>query len=207
MKKNTAVLHIKGKEPQKVYTLGGRVYTSMIAAKSVFVATDPPLETFGTEVTKLDTAIKARDGSKIKAQAVVDQTDMVYNMLKSLAYDVNKLADGDMSIILLSGFDCNDEPMQHDIPEKAAIKRLEDGSLPCSIKVFLDAVSDADRYKVEISTTPDDPKSWKTVTDLGSLKKLEINNLVALQKVYVRVSAGNTHGWGIPSEPMSFIPR
>jgi len=68
-------------------------------------------------------------------------------------------------------------------------------------------VSDADRYKVEISTTPDDPKSWSTVTDLGSLKKLEINNLVALQKVYVRVSAGNTHGWGIPSEPMAFIPR
>jgi len=128
-------------------------------------------------------------------------------MLKSLAYGVNKLADGDMSIILLSGFDCNDEPMQHDIPEKAVIKRLEDGTLPCSIKVFLDAVSDADRYKVEISTTPDDPKSWSTVTDLGSLKKLEINNLVALQKVYVRVSAGNTHGWGIPSEPMAFIPR
>ena len=207
MKKNTAVLHIKGKEPQKVYMLGGKVYTSMLAAQSVFIVTDPPLETFGTEVTKLDTAIKARDGSKIKAQAVIDQTGVVYDMLKSLVYGVNKLANGDMSIILLSGFDCNDEPMQHDIPEKAVIKRLEDGSLPCSIKVFLDAVSDADRYKVEISTTPDDPKSWSTVTDLGSLKKLEINNLVALQKVYVRVSAGNTHGWGIPSEPMAFIPR
>jgi hypothetical protein len=207
MKTNTAVLHLKSKDPQKIYNLAGRVSTSMDAAKTTFPTPDPPLEAFKTEITKLDTSIKAKDGSKIKAQAVVDQADVVYSMLKSLIIYVNKIADGDVSIILLSGFDCNNEPVQHDIPGKAVIKRLEDGSVPCSVKIYIDALPDADRYKVETTITPNDPESWKTEIDYGSLKRLEIRDLTAAQKIYVRVSGGNTHGWGTPSEPMSFIPR
>jgi len=205
--KAKAVLHLKGREPQSVYNLGGRVHTSMDAAKETFPDADPTMEAFGTEITKLDTSIKAKDGSKIKAQAVIDQTDIVYNMLGLLVFYVNKVADGDMAIILLSGFDCNNEPSERDIPEKAVIKRLEDGSVACSVKIFMDALTDADRYKVEITTTPDASKSWKTVLDFGGLKKLEIRDLVALQKIYIRVSGGNTHGWGVSSEPMAFVPR
>ena len=207
MKTNTAVLHLKNKDPQKVYNLGGRVCTSMDAAKTTFPTPDPTLEAFKTEITKLDTAIKAKDGSKIKAQALIDQADVVYGMLKSLTIYVNKLADSDISIILLSGFDCNNDPVQHDIPGKPVIKRLEDGNVPCSIKIYMDALPDADRYKVETTTTPDDPESWETEIDYGSIKRLEIRDQVALQKIYLRVSGGNTHGWGTPSEPMAFIPR
>jgi len=207
MKTNTAVLHLKSRDPQKVYNLGGRVYTSMFANQSIFQGTDPTIETFGTEVTKLDTAIKAKDGSKVKAQLVIDQTDVVYGMLKSLTLSVNRIAAGDTAIILLSGFDCNNEPTQHDIPAKAVIKRLEDGSVACSAKIFMDALPHADRYKVETTTTPDDAESWETQIDFGGLKKLEIRDQVAAQKIYIRVSGGNTHGWGAPSEPMAFIPR
>jgi hypothetical protein len=128
-------------------------------------------------------------------------------MLKQLAFYVNGVAKGDMSIILQSGFDCNYEPVQHDVPSKALIKRLEDGSVPCSIKIFMDALTNADRYKVETTLTPDDEESWETVIDFGGLTRLEIRELVALQKIYIRVSGGNTHGWGPPSEPMAFIPR
>jgi hypothetical protein len=207
MKTNTAVLHLKSKDPQSVYNLGGKVYTSMFASKAIFTNPDPTMEIFGEEVTKLDSSIKAKDGSKIKTQAVIDQTNVVYNMLKSQLIYVNKVAAGDIAIILLSGFDCNNEPVQHDIPAKAVIKRLEDGSVPCSIKIYMDALADADRYKVETTTTPDDLESWETELDFGSLKKLEIRDMVAAQKIYVRVSGGNTHGWGVTSEPMAFIPR
>jgi hypothetical protein len=179
----------------------------MGASKSIFPDPNPTLEAFDTEVAKLDTVISAKDGSKIKAQAVIDQTDVVYGMLKLLVFYVNVVAKEDLSIILQSGFDCNSEPVQHDVPAKAVIKRLEDGSVPCSIKIFLDALADADRYKVAITTTPDVEVSWKTVIDYGGLKKPEIRELVALQKIYIRVSGGNTHGWGLPSEPMAFIPR
>lgn len=207
MKTNTAVLHLKSKDPQKVYNLAGKVYTSMFANQKIFQNTDPTIEGFGTEVTKLDTAIKARDGSKVKTQLVIDQTDVVYGMLKSLILSVNRIAAGDTAIILLSGFDCNNEPTQHDIPAKAVIKRIEDGSVACSAKIFMDALPDADRYKVETTTTPDDAESWETEIDFGGLKKLEIRDLEAAQKIYIRVSGGNTHGWGASSEPMAFIPR
>jgi hypothetical protein len=207
MKKNTAVLHLKGNDPQKTYNLGGRVSTSMEASKSIFTNPNPTLEAFGTELTKLDNAIKAKDGSKVKNQAVFDQAGVVIGMLKLLVFYVNVVADGDMGIILQSGFDCNNEPVQHGVPAKAVIKRLEDGSVPCSIKIYMDALTDADRYKVETSTTPDDEESWETVIDFGGLTRLEIRDLVAIQKIYIRVSGGNTHGWGSPSEPMAFIPR
>jgi hypothetical protein len=207
MKTNIAVLHLKTKEPQNVYNLSGKVNTCMVAAKSTFPDPDPTMEAFGAEITKLDTNIKAKDGSKVKAQAVIDQVAVVYGMLKSLIIYVNKVANGDMAIILLSGFDCNNDKMEHGIPGKALIKRIEDGSVACSAKIFLDALADADRYKVEISTTPDDPESWKTVIDFGGLNRLEIRDLTAAQKIYIRVSGGNTHGWGMPSEPMVFIPR
>lgn len=69
------------------------------------------------------------------------------------------------------------------------------------------ALTDADRYKVEITNTPDDAESWKTTIDFGGLNRLEIKDLAAAQKIYFRVSGGNTHGWGIPSEPVVFIPR
>jgi len=179
----------------------------MFANQSIFQTTDPTIEAFGTEVTKLDAAIKAKDGSKVKTQLIIDQTDVVYGMLKSLILSVNKIAAGDTAIILLSGFDCNNEPMLHDIPAKAVIKRIEDGSVACSAKIYMDALPHADRYKVETSTTPDDAESWETQIDYGGLKKLEIRDLVAAQKIYIRVSGGNTHGWGAPSEPMAFIPR
>ena len=207
MKKNTAVLHLKGVDPQKTYNLGGRVYTNMLAAKLIFNDPNPTIEVFGAELTKLDTAIKAKDGSKVKNQAVIDQAGVVYGMLKLLVFYVNVVADGDMSIILQSGFDCNNDPVQHGVPTKAVIKRLEDGSVPCSIKIYMVALTDADRYKVETTLTPDDEESWETVIDFGGLNKLEIRDLVALQKIYIRVSGGNTHGWGPTSEPMAFIPR
>jgi len=207
MKTNTAVLHLKSKDPQKVYNLSGKVNTSMVAAKSTFTNPDPTMEEFGAEIIKLDTAIKSKDGSKLKNQTILDQTDVVFGQLKSLLIYVNKVADGDMAIILLSGFDCNNEPVQRGIPGKALIKRLEDGSVPCSVKIFMDALPDADRYKVETSSTPDDAESWETEIDFGGLKKLEIRDLAAGQKIYIRVSGGNTHGWGTPSEPMVFIPR
>jgi len=207
MKKNTAVLHLKGVDPQKTYNLGGRVYTGMVTAKLIFTDPNPTMEAFGAELTKLDTSIKAKDGSKVKNQAVIDQAEVVYAMLKLLVFYVNVVADGDMGIILQSGFDCNNDPVQHGVPAKALIKRIEDGSTTCSAKIYMGALADADRYKVETTTTPDDAESWETALDFGSLNRLEIKDLVAGQKIYFRVYGGNTHGWGSASEPVAFIPR
>ena len=207
MKTCTAVLHLTSKEPQKVYQLAGKVNTSMTANATIFTGPDPKMEEFYQEIVKLDTLIKSKDGSKLKNQAIIDQNNVVFAMLKSLISYTNKVANGDKTIILLSGFDCNNEPATHDIPGKAIIKRLEDGSTSCSVKIYVETLADADRYKVETSTTPNEPASWKTVLDFGSINRLEIRNMPRGQEVFFRISGGNTWGWGSPSEPASFIPR
>lgn len=207
MKTNMAVLHLKNKDPQKVYNLAGKVSTNMVANKLVFPNPDPTMEAFGVEITKLDACIKAKDGSKQKNQALADQAEVVHGMLKSEIIYVNKVAGGDKTIILLSGFDCNEDSTVKDIPGKVLIKRIEDGSVSCSAKIYIEALVDADRYKVETATALTEVTDWKTVLDFGALNKLEIRNLIRGREIYIRVTGGNTHGWGMPSEPVVFIPR
>ena len=207
MKTNMAVLHLKNKDPQKVYNLAGKVSTNMVANKLVFPNPDPTMEAFGVEITKLDACIKAKDGSKQKNQALADQAEVVHGMLKSEIIYVNKVAGGDKTIILLSGFDCNEDSTVKDIPGKVLIKRIEDGSVSCSAKIYIEALADADRYKIETATALTEVTDWKTVLDFGALNKLEIRNLIRGREIYIRVTGGNTHGWGIPSEPVVFIPR
>jgi len=207
MKTYTAVLHLKRKEPLKVYELGGRVCTCILANGATFPEPDPPIADVSALVTTLDRAIKFKDGSKQRNQTIIDQTNLLYEQLKLEINYVNKVAHGDKAIIILSGFDCNDEPAQHGIPGKALIKRVEDGNIACSAKIFVEALEDADRYKVELNSTLADPTGWKTVLDYGALNRIEIRDLIRGQEIFIRVSGGNTRGWGINSEPAAFIPR
>ena len=202
-----AVLHLRSKDPQSVYQLGGKVYTNMNTNQSTFTNPDPTMPELSTQLGKLDSALKAKDGTDLKNQVIKDQTDIVYALLKNQAAYVTKISKGDKAIILLSGFDCDVEPEFHAIPGKVVIKRVEDGSGICSVKIYIEPLVDADRYKVEITTTPADPSSWKSVLDPASLFKLEISGLARGQEIFIRVTGGNRHGWGIPSECVAFIPR
>jgi hypothetical protein len=207
MNTSTAVMHLRYKTAQKVYNLAGKVCTNMSANESIFPNPDPSIKELKAETTKLGDALNAKDGSKIKNQAILDQTEVVFSMLKVLIFYVNKVAGGDKGIILHSGLDCNKERVVHSIPDKALIRRIDDGSLFCSAKIYLDPLYHANRFKVEITATPEDATSWKKVLDYGAINKLEVPNLAYGQKIYIRVTGGNTHGWGTPSEPVVFIPR
>jgi hypothetical protein len=204
MKEFTAVLHLKSKVPQKVASLSAKVESSLTANAKIFSESDPTLVAFSAEVTKLDTAISAKDGSKVKNQEIIDQTEVVYGMLKSLVVYVNKVAKGDKAIILLSGFDCSNEPTYHDIPGKAMIRRVEDGSTIQSVKLYVESLEYADRYKVEVATNQNGP--WTTTLDFASLNRLEFTGERG-KEILIRVSGGNCYGWGIPSDAASFIPR
>jgi len=203
-----SALHIKNyKEGEKVLLLAGRVQTNLTTNVAVYKTPDPTLAALKVEMDKLDASLKARNGDPQKTEACNNQSAVVYRMLKSLSAYVDKTASDDKATILLSGFDCNNEPEEHDIPAKAVIKRIEDGKTPCSAKLFMSAVLHADRYKVEISYTPSDANSWKTMLDPVSINKMELKNLTRAKDVSIRVTAGNTHGWGTPSEPVVFLPR
>jgi hypothetical protein len=205
--KFSAVLHLKRKDPQDVSQLCDNVITGLTDNATIYSEPNPTIADLTTENTTLINLLKLKDGSKLKNQIIVDQTDVVYALLKNELLYVNKVADGDRALILFSGFDSNNEPVSHGIPGKAVIKRVEDGSFRCSAKIYAEKVDEADRYKLEVTTTPSDSTSWKTALDPASLHHLEIKNLVRGQEIFIRFTGGNTHGWGIPSKYVSFIPR
>ena len=203
-----AVLHLRSSDDATgVSQLAGRVYTSLIANSAIYKTPDPAMPAFKIEIDKLDGTIKVRNGDSQKIQACIDQSRVVYDMLKGLTAYVDKVAKGDRATILLSGFDNNDDAENHGIPDKPVIKRIEDDDTPCSAKIFMDAVLYADRYKVEITYTPADATSWKTILDPVAIGRMKLKSLTRAKDVYIRVVAGNTHGWGTPSEAVMFLPR
>jgi hypothetical protein len=205
MKEFSAVLHLRSKEPRGIYELGGKVFSCLTAQAATFPNLDPPIATLGTEVNTLDTLMNGKDGSKRQNVLIANQAEVVYKILKLYVFYVNKVAQGDQAIILLSGFDCNNEPTPRTLPNKALIRRIEDGSLSGSVKIYAEALEYADRYKVENATTS--TGEWKTLLDHGTLNKLEFNGMERGKEIWLRISGGNSKGWGDPSEPVSFIPR
>jgi len=203
-----AVLHLaSSKDSASIYVLGGRIFTAMFANQTIFPKPDPELEAFSDELKMLDSLMKAQDGSDRLIQSLANQSELVYASIKSLCFYVNKIAKGDKTIIGISGFDCKQEASEHPIPDKAIIKRIEDGSTEHSAKILVFVLDSADRYNVEITTTPIDSESWKLVLNAVSSKKLEITGLTRGQEIWFRVTGGNTHGWGPHGDAVAFVPQ
>ena len=207
MKKSLAVLHLRTKVPSRVLHLAGKVQLNMTTNVETFPQPDPTMEKLDAELTKLGDILSSKDGRKVINQSIVDQTDVVHTLLKNLCVYVNTVAKGDKMTIVLSGFDCSKDAVTRPLPDKAMIKRIEDGRVRCSAKIYIYVLANANRYKVEITTDLNNPTGWRTVLDHGSLNTLEIEGLGYLEETYIRVTGGNTHGWGMPSEPVLFVAR
>jgi hypothetical protein len=201
-----AVLHLRSKTPTNVYQLAGKVYASMSENQAKFPNQASLLATLLTENTKLNDLIAGNNGSDKKQFDLESQTDNVLDILKDLIAYVNLIAKGDKSIILLSGFDCNNEPVKHEAPGKPVIRKVKDGKTACSVKLIVEADAVSDKYKVQTTSTPLDPNSWEDALE-GSRNNLELKELPYAKELYLRVKAGNTHGWSDPSDAVAFVPR
>jgi len=203
-----AVLHIaSSNDSMGVLLVGGRVLAALTTNQATFPGLIPTLDVFAKAYNLLDSSINSKDGSiKIKFE-IEQQSEIVYNYLRDYCNYVNFMAKGDKAIILLSGFDTNNEATVHSIPDKTVIKRIENGKQEHSAKIYVIIDSNADRYNVEMTTTPGDPNSYKLVILSGSSSNLEINALMRGVEVFFRVTAGNTHGWGPHSDIVGFIPQ
>jgi hypothetical protein len=206
-KKSEAVLHIRtAKEVKKVATLGKRVTTGMGDNPTVFTEPDPNLVTIDAETNALNGLIaEAESGDRATIEARNAKAETVYDLLKSEIAYVNKVANGDRAIILLSGFDANDEAAPVPAPGKVIVRRVDFGPESHSAKVIIEPLADARYYKIETTTTPTDESSYKVAVDNVSSRDLVIRNLTRGQEIWIRVAGGNAHGWGYWSEPIAFI--
>jgi len=203
-----AVLHLNSSEDAlSVLLVGGRVLLSLRTNSAKFPNPDPSLDEFAAALNLLDSNLKLNDGGNNVKFSIADESQTVYDYLKDYLSYVNKVAKGDRTIINLSGFDSNIDAVVHSIPLKTVIKRIVNGSTEHSAKIFVYPVDQADRYKVEVTTTPLDPKSFNLVINSVSRNNLEVPALVRAEETFMRVAAGNTHGWGPFSDFVGFVPQ
>ena len=63
-----AVTHLATKTPKTVYSLAGTILTNMRINANIYPNPKPTMDEFDTHLLALDSAMKAKDGTKLKNQ-------------------------------------------------------------------------------------------------------------------------------------------
>ena len=203
-----AVMHVNSNISfTKVLKLIVRVIKALGDNAATYPAPNPTIAALDPESTKLKNLIGEAKGNSQKVAERNDQSRKVFSMLKEELVYVNQIAQGDKAIILLSGFDASNEPSPSPMPSAIVIKRIENGSVPLSAKVFIIPDKATKNYVVQTSNNPKDEESWKTVMQPTSSRKIEITKLSRGSEISIRIAGNNASGQGNWSNVVSFIPQ
>jgi hypothetical protein len=129
---NEAVMHATNKEPVEIYNLALNIINDgMYVNTGTFTAIPVPIGTTTTgflgAVTKLGTLISTAKGNTNNTNARDTQTVLVHDTyLVPLLNYANTVANHNLSIINLSGFDSNNQPTKQGIPATPVISNISD---------------------------------------------------------------------------------
>ena len=104
----------------------------------------------------------AKDGSHTAVSAMHDKEKTTDNTFHILANYIDKIADGDETQVLSSGFHVSKQPTPRQKPILEAIKDLHSGSL----KLIARAILDARSYKLQKTNYPSQKmngKRWESM--------------------------------------------
>ena len=130
--------------------------------------------------------------------------------LADLAFYVNKVADGRLSILLSSGFEISQQVTRLNPPELVRNLVLKDGFLKEQMLLSFDAQSGVRLYEYRITQERDEEGNliWGSRVHITTSSK---NNLIEPVEAgtiyYVSARAINTRGKGDWSEPVSWMAR
>lgn len=207
--KFVAVMGCTPQQPVKVHTLVSRVIDGYTDNPTVFATPVPELDILIRERDFLGLHIAEAKGNHQKKIERDEKSVEVYNLLinEAIPY-VNSIANGDESLIYLSGFRANKAPTPKGIPAKVVIKKVIDGKTPQSAKITLENMGSGLTYKVQVSVVvPGAAPSFAPAMESTSSRRLVLESLEKGKEILIRVAASNTKGTGDWSEPYSFIPR
>jgi hypothetical protein len=215
-------LHCTTKQPVKVNALATRVSTELTTHAATFPSA-------AATVTGLVTANNTLGGYIAQAKgnhAVKTQRDaqcvVVYNVLnKQLRPLVDGVANGDTSIIALSGFDSSAVATAHTAPDSPTISTITDGSTPGTAKVVLakkkrSALLPAKAatskqgllYTAQTTAAPVTATSvWTNALKGVSSRELVLTGLVKGHEIAARVRAEDGSRKSAWSDPFFYLPR
>ncbi len=209
MKKITkAVILCTVKAVVKLNKLALKVKNAMTLNASTFPGTAALVTTLNNDQALFATYIANAKGNTTVKNQRDEQAAIVLADLQALLAPVNNVAKGNVATIALSGFPNSADPTPQSIPAQVVIKKVVDGPTTLSAKIHIVSLKQSHlTYTVRTTTVAgagvNDP-SWKIVLTTTSSRKLIIPNLIHNQEIYIDICAGNAHGTGLYSDPMSF---
>ena len=204
-----AVLHLKSKtDCNGELDLGARVIAGLTANVDVFPSPSPTITELQTAYsTFLGLVNAALNGTHADIVARNEEAVVFYNLLKAELVYVNSVGNNDEALLLKSGFDTTKEKTKPEIPAKVVIKSIIIGEEEHSAKINIDRVADAKTYRMQVNTVSSTSEDWTLSNFSTSMFKLYIYGMTRGQETWIRVSAGNSSGWGEWSDPVSFISK
>jgi hypothetical protein len=163
-----------------------------LTGNSSFPNPDVSLEMARIAVDTLEqSSIATKDGSRTAISKLHDDEAAADEIFRILAAYVDRMAAGDETKILSSGFHASNQPL----PIQKAILAVEDGNHSGSIKLVAKAVEKAGSYVWQMAkgSLPADEAGWTTIGYTTQANN-EVNGLDIATKYYFRVAAVTPDG-------------
>jgi hypothetical protein len=204
MRKNTVVLDfLKFPVPTKV-TFGRTVVFNM-SKLTLFANPDVPYDKATSVINNLETTYMASRSGDHEQVALMRQAEVEYDdIFRKLAYNVDRVADGDEAIILSSGFHLAKQPTPAERPEFTVTA----GDTPGTISLKRKAVAGAYSYVWQHFAGAEVPTDAQWLL-AGSTTQtsFEMTGLTSATKVWFRVAAVTAEGMGAFTDPiMKVVP-
>jgi len=147
-----------------------------LADTSLFPNLPVPLETIKAAIDDFENALlAAKDGAHSAIAIRNDKEVAADECFRDLAAYVNKVANGDETIIIQSGFHASKQPIPHQKPELAIYDGSHSGSVLLKIKAIEGAVAYIWQYIQE--ATPNSASVWITV-NTSTVANFQIDHLI-----------------------------
>ena len=170
-----------------------------LADVSIFKAPEIPIATIKAVVDDFESAVLEAKGGAHSAIAVRnDKEEAADDLFRLVVNYVNKVANGDETIIIQSGFHVSKQPTLFQKPEIAVYDGPHSGSVLLKIKAIEGAVAYIWQYVQE--ATPNSASVWVTV-NTSTVAHFQIDNLipgVAYSFRYASISSDGTSDFCTP---------
>lgn len=170
-----------------------RYIALQLANTALFPAPEIPLTTINKVIDDFEKAIlAAKDGSHSAISDRNDKEIIADELFRALVIYVNKIAKGNETIILKSGFHLSKQPVHS---QKAEIA-VNDGSKSGDVIVVMKSVLDAVAYKIRyrILSTTGEITEW-IEAEISTIAKCYIYNLIpgrTYQFIYASITSAGT---------------
>ena len=199
------------KDSDETVLVKGKTVLLAMTDNPNFETPDPALETV-TEVLndyEQKLAMAKRRGSPEDTALKNQARKAIELMLKRLAFYVSHTADGDLPMLLSSGFTISSLPQRDDVPAIVTGITLRDGKQKGQMRLDLDKNLTAKIYEYQVSQVDANGMAdeWSEVYITTSSKLHTIAPLIPYQRYGVRVRAINGYGRSEWSEMVSHVVR